>query len=211
MPRSALVTRPDLDRLRARIRTLEGVGGGMPAVRTLHPGLDRLLPWGGLPRGCLHQVIAEDWGAATAFCAMIAGGLASDDSKPVLWCPLGDDLHAPGLAGFGLGPDRLILAIPANAAQAAWVMEEALRCPGLACVVAEMRGIDMVAGRRLQLAAEAGGVTGLLLHPGAGNATVNAGTTRWRLGARPGGRWRVILERVRGGLPAECEIAGFGR
>ena len=46
-----------------------------------------------------------------------------------------------------------------------WALEEALRSPGLAAALAEVEQLSLTQSRRLQLAAEAKGVTALLLRP----------------------------------------------
>jgi len=186
-----------LDSLRARVRAMERLS---PA-----PSEPLALPVGSLTLACLHQIVAVD-ATATGFAAFIAGRLAERLERPVMWLPIGGDLHPPGLAAWGLAPGRLMMTM-AGDRDRLWAMEEALRCPDLACVVAEIGALDLTAGRRLQLAAEAGGVTGLALHPAAAAAAIaNAGTTRWRVAAAPEDRWRLTLERCRGGLPGEWEI-----
>lgn len=170
------------------------------------PALDGALG-GGLPTGCLQEVIGLADGAAAGFAAFLLGRLAAD-GRPVLWGWLGEgDLHPPGLAAFGLDPARVILLSAASPADLLWAMEEGLREPGLAGVLAELDGCDLVAGRRLQLAAAAGGVTGFLLARGrrlsasALAARPSAAALRWRVDALPAARWRVELLRRRGGGP----------
>ncbi|HSV28652.1 MAG TPA: hypothetical protein VLL76_03810 [Candidatus Omnitrophota bacterium] len=187
-----------LDTLRARIRAMERLKPPPPETVPVHPAIDSALPGGGLAPACLHQVLGAD-GPATAFAAAIAGRLAARLERPVLWVVTGDDPYGPGL---GLPPDRLLVARARDDRQVLWSMEEALKCPDLACVVAEIGTLDLTAGRRLQLAAEAGGVTGLALHPPLARAA-NSGTTRWRVDWAPGGQWRVTLERCRNGAPGE--------
>ena len=46
-----------------------------------------------------------------------------------------------------------------------WALEEALRSPGLTAVLAEVDRLTLTQSRRLQLAAEAKGVTAFLLRP----------------------------------------------
>jgi protein ImuA len=174
------------------------------------PALDAALG-GGLPTGCLQEVIGLADGAAAGFAAFLLGRLAAhgrNHPRPVLWGWLGEgDLHPPGLAAFGLDPARVILLSAASPSDLLWAMEEGLREPGLAGVLIELDGSDLVAGRRLQLAAAAGGVTGFLLARGrrlsAGElaAQPSAAALRWRVDARPGGRWQVELLRRRGGSP----------
>ena len=80
----------------------------------------------------------------------------------MLWALPRDDLFAPALAGVGLHPDRLILAVAGR--QVLSVMEEGLRHRGLAGVVGELEGrLTLTASRRLQLAAEASGVIAIVL------------------------------------------------
>lgn len=208
-----------LTRLRSRIAALEGIGretvaGVVPLGATR---LDRALPWGGLPRGCLHEVApvadgvgapvieapAIEDGAATAFAAALLGRLAADRARPVLWVGGREDLYAPGLAALGLPPERLLVVRALKPAQALWAIEEAVRCPGLAAVLAETRGLDFTAARRLQLAAGQSGVTLVALNRG---PPVGVAVTRWKVATAPslGGegvgawRWRVALARCRG-------------
>src|SRR4051812_13811131 len=100
---------PVLDRtallagLRARIRRLEGIGGGPGRVLPFGaPALDSALPDGGLPLRCLHEVAAGDapgGGAATGFAAALLGAAATVGAgAPVLWIGRAHDLYAPGLA-----------------------------------------------------------------------------------------------------------------
>jgi protein ImuA len=168
-----------LQELRAQLQILEKGTAG-PAARLAFglPALDRHLG-GGLPRGCLHEVAgAVDDGAALGFCAALAGRLAAE--RPVLWCRTDFDLYAPGLAALGLDPAWLILVTARRHADRLWAMEEGLRCPALAAAVIELDDLDITAGRRLQLAAEASGVTGFVLHPdGLRPTAASVAVTRW--------------------------------
>ncbi|CAO3372966.1 ImuA family protein [Azospirillum argentinense] len=200
--------------LRARIRGLEGLGGeGARVLPFGLPDLDGAFPAGGLPLGCLHEVAGEEPGAGTAFAAHLLARLASA-AAPALWVVRGRDLHAAGLAAYGLTPDRLIAVRVTRDADALWAMEEALRCRRLSAVLGEVGGLDLTASRRLQLAAESSGVTGILLQDASRNANrrsaASAAVTRWRIApapswtAEPGvghPRWRAELERCRGGRP----------
>jgi protein ImuA len=103
-------------------------------------------------------------------------------------------------------------------------MEEGLRAPGLAAVLGEVGALDATASRRLQLAAEASGVTALALRrwrTGAAaarhRALPTAAATRWRVAATPGRpengepgvgrtRWQLDLLRCRGGHPAGWRV-----
>ena len=157
-----------------------------------------------------------------------AGDARALGSGPVLWCLKRLDLYGPGLAAHGLDPARLVIAAAPRDEEILWAIEEGLRMPGLAAVIGEVGRLPMVAGRRLQLAAERSGVTALLLRrwrsgdeAAAERERPNAATTRWRVTALPahdiplqrGGnnwigkpRWRVELLRCRGGVPALWDV-----
>jgi protein ImuA len=195
-----------LEELRARVRAIEGGGAGFGReVAHLGKALDADLPWGGLPYGALHEVsglAATSAVAAFARCFLARGGA-------VVWCrnarltgELGE-LYGPGLARFGLDPERLILVRCGDENEVLWSFEEALRCRGVACAVAEVGRLDLLTSRRLQLAVEAGGGAGLVLRP-EHDPLPNAALTRWRaepLAAADGIFWRLMLWRAKGGAP----------
>jgi protein ImuA len=206
--------------LRARIRRMEGDNRGARAegVPFGVAAIDSRLPGGGLARGALHEVTAVHAGAATGFCATLLARLMGDRA-PALWCTQprlmeAGDLHAPGLARFGLMPERLMVVRAGRDREVLWVMEEALRCRRLAAVLGEVRDAGLTASRRVQLAAATSGVTAMLLRPGSGVLAPSAAETRWRVAAAPSWtetdteledpdttRWQVELIRCRGGMP----------
>lgn len=208
-----------LEALRTRIRAIEAPGEYRVAAMGA-PELDAVLPWGGLPRGCLHEIAGTpgDAGAAIGFAAALVARLhvAHEDERQVLWCVRADTddevgaLYAPGLRSFGLSPQQVLLVRAATTAQVLWAMEEGLRAGGLAAVVAEVDDVDFSTSRRLQLAAEARGVTALLIVPAL--SAVSGAVTRWQLSSRGGEgeavhpRWGVELTRCRGGAPAAWEV-----
>ncbi len=237
LPTAAPSGRPDdhLTGLRARVRAIErgaAYGGLRRRVAPLGvTALDAHLPGGGLPLGALHEIEGgrAEWddGAATGFCVGLlarlldagseTGNGRGRDGKPVLWVSPWRDLYAPGLKAFGLDPGRLIQVRAGGETEVLWAMEEGLRCTRLAAVVGELDGLERGPGRRLQLAAEASGVTALVLRRGLRprrRATgASAAVTRWRVEAEamssgPGNaserlRWRVELLRCRGAAPGQ--------
>lgn len=204
-----------IEALRARIRGIEAAGrrgGDAAAVAFGIEAVDSRLPGGGLARGALHEVIAGHPGAATGFCAALLARLVPMPTAEaaVLWCTRPRLLetglpYGPGLARFGLEPARLIVVRAGRDADVLWGMEEALRCRRLAAVLGETGEVTLTESRRLQLAAEAGGVTAVLLRPAGRRAAPppSAAATRWRIEAAPSvhgaPRWRVELFRCRGG------------
>jgi protein ImuA len=171
--------------------------------------IDTTLPGGGLARAALHEIAgAANDGAAAGFAAALLARLAADG--PVLWIARRPDLSAAGLASLGLEPARLLFVNAPRRADALWAFEEALRTPALAGVVAEIDGVDLTQTRRLQLAAEMGRTTALLLRPADELRQPSAARTRWHIAAEPAGddapRWRVELARAQGGGPAAWSL-----
>ena len=227
---------PAISLLRQRIARIERRHVRGLAERSLPLGIeaiDKVLPTGGIRLGALHDAASagpdtEHAAAATLF----AAGILARLDGPILWVLRQADLFAPGLAGAGLQPDRVVFAEAGKAVLA--VMEEGLRHRGLAAVVAEHTGrLTLVASRRLQLAAEQAGILAILIRrsPSFDDPVLNqpsAAVTSWRITAlasppalphapdTPGlgrARWRLDLTRCRGGEPGSwiveaCDATG---
>ncbi len=197
-----------LARLREQMRRLEKPGiADRPVQEFGALALDDALPGGGLAAGCLHEIAAApDDAAAYGLVAWLLGRLMGKGGV-ALWCRpqrLRREMpYGPGLVRFGLITERLLFARTRSPVDTLWTMEEALRSGRFAAVLGE-GAADLTATRRLQLAAEAGGTTALLLSVPSRRAALSAATTRWRVAslpvARPGlSRWQIELERCRGG------------
>lgn len=77
--------------------------------------------------------------------------------------------------------DRSLFVDPPDLEARVWAADGALRCPSVAAVVVDGRGLRMPAARRLQLAAEAGGGLGLIARPADEVREPSAAATRWRV------------------------------
>ena len=220
-----------IEDLRAYLRSAEQSGLSsektMPVISFGIPGIDRHLPAGGLARGALHELVASnhnDMGAVTDFCVAVLVRLLKTQARSgeqlILWCLQNQamdagDLYPPGFSLLGLDPARILAIRAKHDSDVLWVMEEALRCRALGAVVGEVKTADLTASRRLQLAAEASGITALLLRPSSSVLGPSAATTRWRLTASPSNPrgwaaelgepgavcWQATLFRCRGGAP----------
>jgi protein ImuA len=227
---------PAIAHLRERIARIERVYARGSAERSVPldiVAIDQVLPTGGIRLGALHEAAStgpdtEHAAAATLFIAGILARLGG----PILWVLRQADLFAPGLAGAGLDPGRIVFVEAGK--QVLPVMEEGLRHSGLAAVVAEHSGrLSLVASRRLQLAAEQAGILAILIRRSQSfdNPALNEPTatvTRWRIAALPSppalphapdtpglgrARWRLDLTRCRGGEPGSwiveaCDATG---
>ncbi len=188
------------------------------------PEIDNVLPGGGLARGGLHEVLAEDYGdlpASFGFCSALAiRFMTARPTGPALWCSDRSvrfdfgALYGPGIAAFGLDTSRLVLVDTQKSRDLLWALEQAVRLKGLAAVIGHigtMAAYDLTASRRLQLAAGASGVPLLLLR-GHGEGAVNpsAAMSRWTVTADSAGTgaaaWTVGLEKIRGVAPRRWRL-----
>jgi protein ImuA len=231
-------TAAGLAALKAQVRRLEqgGLAGRRRPVAPLGlAALDAALPGGGLPLGALHEIEGEraEWddGVTLGFCLALLARLEKARPGPgrILWISRQGDLYPPALAGQGLDPGRFLLVRARSEAEVLWAMEEGLRCRRLAAVVGEVEGLDRLAGRRLQLAAESslggrdgeGAVTAFALHrrfrPLRQGRAASAALSRWRVTAAasrdPAGtsfigrpQWRLDLLRCRGAAPGSWQV-----
>lgn len=175
--------------LRGSIERIEAPGDvqGLNKVALGHKGADVMLR-GGLALAAMHEVFAEghQGAAATGFVAGIAGRIAP--RKPLVWVRQdfaeveSGALSPNGLAELGLDPRLLVTVRAADVETALRATADALACDALGAVVLETLGearqLDLVASRKLTLAAQASGVTALLLRVGA-NPAPSTAETRW--------------------------------
>ena len=124
-------------------------------------------------RGRTH----EAYGPGAAGFAFALGGQLGGTVLWIVEAWQGDGINPVGFSRY-LDPASLLLARAGDPLEALAVAEEALRSGAVALVVLEVsKPLGLTAGRRLQLAAEAGKSTGLCLIPeGMGS---NAAQTRW--------------------------------
>lgn len=218
------VSNERLAELKARIAAIEkqplpdradrpGGQGGAPSLLEL----TRPLP------GLLQEIYADrhpDGGGALGFALALVRDLVTPARpavfflQPVHAAQEAGLPYAPGLAGFGLPPDRLVIGRLAHVKELLWAIEEAVACRAVAAVIAELpedaKTLDFTASRRLSLRAAAGGASVLLLRYG-GNRAASASRLRWHVAPAPSAappfdasapgrpRWRATLERS--GLP----------
>lgn len=175
-----------------------GSGGEAKTLAFGIAGLDRALG-GGLARGALHEIAPAspfDFGAAASFALALLARALADDGRDVLWIePEAAEfeagrLYGPGLDLLGLPMARLIGLVAPQERDAAWAMEEALRCRALAAVVGEFAretSLDLVMLRRLSLAVGEGGGLGFILRHRASSLPSPA-ATRCEIASAPGMR-----------------------
>ncbi len=176
--------------LRGSIERIEAHGNASAAHRAAlgHAEADAVLQ-GGLAIGAVHEVFCEgsrQSAAATGFLAGLAGRVAP--RRPLVWVRQDFSeretgaLSMSGLAELGLDPCRLVTVRAPDVENALRTAADALACDAVGAVVLEVWGetqkLDLVASRKLTLAAQGAGVTGLLLRIAA-SPTPSTAETRW--------------------------------
>ncbi|MBB2156655.1 damage-inducible mutagenesis protein [Gluconacetobacter diazotrophicus] len=214
----------------ARIERRSTVSDAARHLRTGLPDVDRHLG-GGLPCGVVHEFYGagSDLRVAAKPSRFVASILADTEGQIVWISGRYLDLHLAGIGAAGLDAGRVI-CIETRSENVPGLCEDILRERAVAAVVADLDvPLSLTASRRLQLASEAGGTTGFLLHresapPETGRLPPSACQTRWRVRGSPcvlpfsastallplgPERWTIDLLRQRGGGPASwsCEIS----
>ena len=88
---------------------------------------------------------------------------AEKDHRSIVLIDALGDFYPPAARQHGVDFDRLIVLRPGNERDAFWAVDQSLRCPAVAVVIAPLTRLDDLLSRRLQLAAESSGCLGLIL------------------------------------------------
>jgi protein ImuA len=171
------------------------------------------------PVGAMHEFITsspEDVAVTNAFVASIVNPLMVD-CGPVIWVGNNTSVFPPALKAFGIAPEKIIFIELKKEKEMLWVIEEALKCEGLAAVIGEIKELSFTQSRRLQLAVEKSKVTGFIIRNNPRAINITACVTRWKITSLPGEntddlpgvsfpKWNVNLLKVRNGKPATWQI-----
>jgi protein ImuA len=196
--------------LRARVEPLVSLERRFARTVSVSDEIDSVLPFHGLPLGCVHELQSRGLACGIAFASLLAARIPAPRGRMVYVAP-DSSFHPLGLLSYGVPPKRWIHVATRNSLDLAWTVLEALRCPQVSAVLAVVKSADLTLCRRFQLAAEGSGATGFLLtdatsKPGPSVASV---ITRWQISsimAPPESAfgepcWKIELSYCRGGRP----------
>jgi protein ImuA len=163
-----------IEALREEIARLEGFSR-LRRAETIPSGcraLDDILPEGGFRSGTLVEWLAAGEGSGAATLGLLtAAGACHRSGGGVVVVDRSGEFYPPAAVRAGIDPERLIIVHAGSKADHHWALDQSLRCPAVAAVVAWPEAVDgkfdVRTFRRLQLAAEEGGGLGLLIRPGA--------------------------------------------
>lgn len=201
-----------IEELKQRIATLES----RPLLHSEESGTEGLLA---TPAGVVHEVFADtlvETGAALGFALAQARRHLQPCRPGLLILQLKADAqelgfpYAPGLRGFGLEAEAVVLIRTDTVAELLWAAEEAIACRAVGAVVADLahthKTLDFTASRRLALRTAAAQSTMFLVRYARGREA-SAARFRWRIAAQPSRpppfdqqapgrpRWEVTLEK----------------
>jgi hypothetical protein len=195
-----------LEELRRRIARLEMTRpGGHAPVTSGCVALDQFLPEKGFRRGTLIEWLSAGDGTGACTLALLAAREMCQNGGVLVVVDRCRDFCPPAAIRFGIEAEQLVVIRAESAADNDWAMDQVLRSPAVAAVLAWPERIDGRTFRRWQLAVEQGGGLGLLLRPAAARADPSWADVRLLVESRSSGPrshkrlLRMIFLRCRGG------------
>ncbi|GGH71294.1 protein ImuA [Filimonas zeae] len=206
--------------LKKELLQLQGIklSGEFSAVQ-LPPAINQAFPQHTFPTGAVHEFIShhpEDFAATIGFINTILQALMAHGG-PCMWISSRRQTFPPGLAVFGIQPERIVFVDVQTQRDVLWATEECLKCEKLAAVVSDLKEVSFVQSRKMQLAVEASRVTGFILRHQPKLTETTASVARWRIKPLatpkdeliPGlgfASWQVTLEKIRNGVPGSWQV-----
>ncbi|MEZ6123049.1 MAG: hypothetical protein R3C49_07725 [Planctomycetaceae bacterium] len=196
-----------LDQLRRQLKVCQVANRSDQIQSSGFQALDRLLPDGGLPSGCVVEWISQSDGLRTASLALSCaknllrrpGALAVVDAA--------HEFHPVSLSHLGIPLSRLLLIRPSGIdltesnrsappgamksqtsvllKETLWSLEQLARCAGISVVLAWIDRLSVTAQRRLQLAVEHSGATVFLMRPATALAQTSWADFRFHVQSTP--------------------------
>lgn len=204
------------EKLQKEILSLQGFRAPSASQRVQFGlgAIENAFPNQQFPTSAIHEFISsgkETAAATSGYMAALLGRMMQRGGL-CLWISQKRTIFPPALKYFGIDPDRVIFIDVKNDKDLLWMVEESLKCTALCAVAAEIREINLTESRRLQLAVEHSGVTGLLHCINQRSVSNTACHARWKITPvastleedMPGMgffNWNVELLKVRNGEP----------
>ena len=172
-----------MQQLSREVRGLETAGRQATNKQTLSCGceaLDHCLPDGGYVPGSVIEYLRAMPGCGASTLAFTAAAAAMKSTNGfVVIIDTQHNIYPPALASWGIDLEKVVLVRPQSDVDALWAVDQSLRTPAVAAVVADVQRIDDRAARRMQLAAEQGGGLALLLRPASARRAPSWADVQW--------------------------------
>ena len=188
-------------------------------IRPVLGPIDSSFPNRIFPLASIHEFLtqsAEDIATTSGFISCLLSSLMNNGGVSA-WIGSSQKIFPSALKFFNVEPDKIIFIDTKNPKELLWLIEETLKCEGLAAVIGEVAEVSFTASRRLQLAAEQSRVTGFLIRNNLRNINTNACTARWRISSNPSiitddmpgigfPAWNIELLKIRNGKPGTWQM-----
>ena len=188
-------------------------------IRPVLGPIDSSFPNDVFPLASIHEFLTrsvEDIAATSGFISCLLSSLMNKGGVSA-WIGSSQAIFPVALKFFNVEPDKIIFINTKKPKELLWLVEEALKCEGLAAVVGEVAEVTFTESRRLQLAVEQSRVTGFLIRNNSRNINTNACTARWKIS--PGSSiitdgipgigfpaWNIELLKIRNGKPGRWQM-----
>ena len=170
------------------------------------PALDALLPGQGVEPGWLVEWLAPVEGSGASVLAL--HGVRAALARQPVWAIVDatGEFYPPAALGWGFSMETMLWLRPASRADAAWTVEQCLRCPAIGVTWFQAESLPDRVLQRWKVAAETGGGIGILFRPAKAARTASWADLRWLVEPCPsiltgGRRVRVELLSCRGTCP----------
>ncbi len=197
-----------------KLKDASAAAPARPAWSTGKSSLDARLPGGGWPTASLIEVLLDNTGLGEVQLFLPAlvecqrrTGQGMIEVPWLVWIAPPYEPYAPALAQAGIELTRLLVVRPASATEALWAAEQALRSGVCAAVLLWLKGTDDRWLRRLKLAAEEGGVLGVLFRPERHRFESSPASLRVLM-TQGEHEVRLDLLKVQGGRPGPVDLGG---
>lgn len=195
-----------LDSLRAKLARMEtgGRDGLAERISCGSPGLDQLLPGGGLAPGTVNEWIAESDGCGAGWLSLLAArgavtgaegtgteGTGTERRGRLVVLDGGEAsrgggaFYPPAAIAAGIPAEQIILVRVSGRSDFVWAADQALRSPAVAVVWGFLETLDDRDARRLQLAAETGRSTAMFVRPKRALREPSWAEVRWHVRGLP--------------------------
>lgn len=171
------------------------------------PELDSLLAASGWPRGTLIECHCPQAGIGEIRLFQRVMATCCEQQQNVFWVDPPHTPYAPGLAQSGMDLARFFLIRTGDDEDRTWALEQLLKCPAAGLVMGWTPSFNPAHLRRLQLAAENGDTTGVVIITSRSVRPASPAPVRLALSPAPAQGLRIDIKRQRGGQAGWLSLA----
>jgi protein ImuA len=157
----------------------------------------------------LVEWLSEHSGGGAGMLAMLAARHAAASGELIVVSDAARRFYPPAARALGVAAEQLVVVRPANRHDELWAIDQALRCAGVAAVLAWLQKFPAQEARRLQLAAESSGALGIFCRPAQARGQPSWANVQLLVEPQTAAvnrRLRVEVTRLRGGVAGSAVL-----